>query len=84
LSETIDLDLGVYWGLVRIEQKTIHDVHERLKEIGDTLKRWKVPAGDGLLVLSVADVERQRKEWLSRLTGSAGEAEGEETHDAPS
>ncbi len=70
-SETILLDLGIYRGFLEINRHDIHDVHDRLKEIGDVVKRWSA-GGDGLLVFSPAEA-RQRQAARRRDARAAHE-----------
>lgn len=63
-NETILLDLGIYRGFLEINRHDIHDVHGRLKEIRDILKRWSA-GGEGLLVFSPEEARQRRAERLS-------------------
>ena len=65
-TDTVLLDLGIYRNLIYIDRKDIHHVHEQLKDIAKTLKRWS--AGfDGLHVRTDADLERAREEQERRM-----------------
>ena len=44
-EEATDLDLGIYWGLMRVDRKGLHDVHERLKEMRDVFRKWTASTG---------------------------------------
>ncbi len=46
-EETMDLDLGIYWNLSTLDRKDVHDIHRRLTEIRDVLKKWT--SGNGAL-----------------------------------
>jgi hypothetical protein len=67
--ETIDLDFGIYWGLIRIEEKDAHDIHRRLEELVKEVKKWSA-SGGGFLTLRPTDVAERRKrveqEWDER------------------
>jgi hypothetical protein len=54
------LDLGIYRDIGEITRHNIHDVHNRLKEIAETLKRWT--HSDGLKVLTREDRKRYAEE----------------------
>lgn len=68
-SDVVALDLDIYWNVGRIDRRGLHDVHERLKEIRQELKRWSA-SGRGLLVLSPEDVQRREEEWLRAMRES--------------
>ncbi len=76
-EETLTLDLGVYRNLEYVTTHTVHDVHARLKEIRDVIKRWTTTGG-GLLVLSPDDVRRRNEEWeeAREARRAPGEADG--------
>lgn len=61
-QERVPLDLGVYRNLEYVTTHTIHDVHARLKEIRDVIKKWSTTGG-GLLVVTPHDVRRREEEW---------------------
>jgi hypothetical protein len=61
-DDHMTLDLGVYYGLLRVEKKDAHDIHKRLEELVREVKRWSA-SGGGLSVLTPADV---RKRWEDR------------------
>jgi hypothetical protein len=66
-SEPTVLDLSMYLGTGGITRHDIHDVHKRLKEIADSMKRWT--DFSGLKVLTRADIERRNEEreaWSRR------------------
>jgi hypothetical protein len=61
----------------------VHDVHERLREIRDELKRWTA-SGRGLLVLSHSEAKEREEEWLRTLEERRREEPGEDqTGSAP-
>ena len=55
-DEEVTLDLGVYWGLQRVEQADADDIHKRLKELVSEVQKWTAD-GRGLLCLSLAELE---------------------------
>jgi hypothetical protein len=57
-EDEVTLDLGVYWGLQRVEQADIDDIHKRLKELVNVVKAWTA-SGGGLLRVSPAEVEER-------------------------
>jgi hypothetical protein len=71
-DQTLDLDLGLYWNLSTLDVKGVHEMHERLKEIRDELKKW-TSGSRGILALSPDDAwaERERLEQLRELTRAA-------------
>jgi hypothetical protein len=64
-EDKITLDLGVFENLVHVNRYGIHEVHERLKEIQDELKKWTAPGG-GLLATTPADVDQRHRELRQR------------------
>ena len=78
-EEEVTLDLGVYWGLQRVEQADVDDIHKRLKELVEVLKGWTAAGGGGLLRLSPAEVEERHAAWRAhvdeRRTARARESE---------
>jgi len=56
--DEIDLDLGIYRNLGYIDRKGIHDLHERLREIGSIMSRWGTPSG-GLLTVSPHEARQE-------------------------
>jgi hypothetical protein len=80
-TEEIDLDLGIYRNLSTVTRYDIHDVHERLKNIRDEMKKW-TSGSRGLLRLSPgearaeADAQRRALEELRRRRGErSGESD---------
>lgn len=55
-EEDLELDLGIYWNLITADQRDIHDIHERLKEIRDVFKKWTTNTG---AILRVSPDERR-------------------------
>jgi hypothetical protein len=55
------LDLEVYLGTGGITRHDLHDVHNRLKEMADAMKRWT--DFDGLKVLTREDLKIRRAEY---------------------
>lgn len=64
-EEKLDLDLGVYWNLIRVERRGPHDIHERLKDIRNEMRKWTAGTR-GLLRLS-PDENRAEEERITRL-----------------
>lgn len=62
-TDVVELDLGIYRNLVHSTRKDVHDVHDRLKEIKDEIRKWTAPLGSGLLRLS-PDEQRKREEEI--------------------
>jgi len=62
-DETMHLDLGIYWNLAQVDRRGIHDVHERLKDIRNEMKKWTVTGG-GLLSMSPEDVSARNERLL--------------------
>lgn len=80
-ADTMALDLEPYWNLSHVERRKVHDLHERLKEIRDVMKKWTA-SFDGLLVMSPEDVRRRHEEFLGqvakeRAAGVESDEEGE-------
>jgi hypothetical protein len=63
-SEPTVLDLPMYLGTGGVTRHDIHDVHTRLKEIADSMKRWT--DFSGLKVMTRADIERRNEEREAR------------------
>jgi hypothetical protein len=59
-SERILLDLGIYWGLMLVEEKGVHDLHKRLEELVREAKRWGA-SGGGLLVLTPSELSARHE-----------------------
>jgi len=66
-TDETTLDLSIYWNLTHITRRSQHDIHERLQEIRDVLKRWSASGGSGLLALSRDDVKKRDEEWLAQV-----------------
>jgi hypothetical protein len=82
-SETMVLDLGMYRDIGEITRYGIHDVHNRLKAIGETLKSWTHQ--DGLKVLTPEDRKRYTEELRAEMEQrESAEAEGGTADDTPS
>jgi len=62
-EETMDLDLDVYWNLTTVDRKGIHDIHKRLTEMRDVLKKWTSANG----ALRAVSIEEDRAESERRL-----------------
>jgi hypothetical protein len=62
-EETMHLDLGIYWNLTHVERRGIHDMHERLKDIREEMKKWTATGG-GLLRVSPDDMAAREERWL--------------------
>jgi hypothetical protein len=63
-SEPTVLDLSMYLGTGGVTRHDIHDVHKRLKEIADSMRRWT--DFSGLKVMTRADIERRNEEREAR------------------
>lgn len=61
-EEEFDLDLGIYWNLMRVTRYGVHDIHERLKEIRKEIGKWTATGG-GVLRLSPQDLEEREERW---------------------
>jgi hypothetical protein len=66
-DETFDLDLGVYWNLTTVERRDVHDLHERLKEIRNEMRKWTA-GSRGLLRISPRE-RRAEDRRTRRLSG---------------
>lgn len=66
-TDETTLDLSIYWNLTHITRRGQHDIHERLQEIRDVLRRWSASGGSGLLALSRDDVKKRNEEWLAQV-----------------
>ncbi len=64
-EEEVVLDLGVYRNILYFTRHNIHDVHDQLKKIADTLQKWNSSWG-GLKVLSPREERRKREDWYRR------------------
>jgi hypothetical protein len=64
-EENLDLDLGVYRNLIRVQRRGQHDIHERLKDIRNEMRKWTAGTR-GLLRLS-PDENRAEEERIERL-----------------
>lgn len=65
-KEKLDLDLELFMYLESPSRRDLHDVHERLDDIGKTLRKWS-GSPSGLLTISRAEADeknRQRREEL--------------------
>lgn len=65
-KDTMVLDLSIYSNLTHITRRGEHDIHERLKEIRDLLKKWSATGG-GLLALSPEDVHERQERWMEQV-----------------
>jgi hypothetical protein len=74
-SEPVTLDLGIYWGLQELSEHGVHDIHERLEEIGKEVKSWSSRTGRGVVTVTPAEErarfdafrERRRRPRWARL-----------------
>jgi hypothetical protein len=84
-SEPTVLDLSMYLGTGGITRHDIHDVHKRLKEIADSMKRWT--DFSGLKVLTRADIERRNEEreawYAEREAEAAGTDDSGTSNESP-
>lgn len=71
-EDEIALDLSIYMNLTHVTRRGEHDIHERIKEIGEVLKGWSA-SGGGLLALSREDVRNRDEEWFARQRERAEE-----------
>jgi hypothetical protein len=70
-KEKLDLDLELFMYLESPTRRDLHDVHERLEDIGKTLRKWS-GSPSGLLTISRAEADeknRQRREELEARRG---------------
>jgi hypothetical protein len=63
-EEKLDLDLGIYWNLTRLERRGQRDIHDRLKDMLAEMKKWTAGTR-GLLRLS-PDENRAEQDRLMR------------------
>ena len=63
-TDEMTLDLGVYKGFTYVHRRTIHDIHERLKEMGNEMRKWRASFGPGLLAVSPRDVKERQDQWM--------------------
>jgi hypothetical protein len=75
-DEPMTLDLSLYRQLSRINRHGLHDIHERLKEIGGEIKKWTA-SGRGLLRLSPDDVRARHEAWMQAQREHAEERQAE-------
>jgi hypothetical protein len=61
-TESLTLDLGVFWNLTRVDRKGLHEIHGELAAIKKTLESWKA-SGGGLLRASPDEVAQREKQW---------------------
>jgi hypothetical protein len=69
-DERMHLDLGIYWNLTQVERYGVHDIHERLKDIRNELKKWTA-SGGGLLSLSPDDLSARNERLLAQYGRSS-------------
>jgi hypothetical protein len=85
-EEVLDLDLGIYWNLMQVERRELHDVHERLKDVLKEMKKWTSGTGRGILLFSPDEVyaenERRRRYHEERRAARA-DSSGEESSSGP-
>lgn len=77
--ENLDLDLELFMYLESPTRRDMHDVHERLEDIGKTLRKWSWSPG-GLLTVSRAEADeknRQRREELDERRRQRNPGDGE-------
>jgi hypothetical protein len=75
-DEEVTLDLGVYWGLQRVELADVDDVHKRLKELVDVVTGWSA-SGGGLLRVSPAEVDERNAAWRAQVEERRHQRSGE-------
>jgi hypothetical protein len=73
-SEPITLDLGIYWGLMRVEQKDVDDIHKRLEELVREVKKWTA-SGGGLLTVTPKHLKQRWQEFEARRQTAKADAE---------
>jgi len=79
-EEPMTLDLGLYRKMSRIDRRGIHDIHERLKEMRDELKKWTA-GGRGMLRLSPDEVRARDQAWMQAMHERAEEPPAAESED---
>lgn len=62
-EEAMDLDLGIYWNLSTVDRKGVHDIHKRMVEIRNLLKKWTSQNG----ALRAVSIDEDRAESERRL-----------------
>lgn len=70
------LDLSLYRHMSRIDRRDLHEIHERLKEMRDEIKKWTA-SGRGLLRLSPEDVKARDEAWVRAVQERAEERQAE-------
>ncbi len=77
------LDLAMYLGTGGITRRGLHDIHEQLKTMADTMKKWTDWSG-GLRVVDREEVELRNAEFERELAEeeAARAAESETEEDA--
>lgn len=80
-SQSVDLDLGIYKDLTHITRQGLHDIHKRLKDMKDEMRKWTA-SPRGLLALSLREQRRQDEEFMEwhqeRLAAREAQAQTEE------
>lgn len=71
-EDVVTLDLSLYRHMSRIERRDLHDIHERLKEMRDEMKKWTA-GGRGLLRLSPDDVRARDEAWMRSVEQRSGQ-----------
>lgn len=72
-DDTMSLDLGVYWGLQRVERSDLHDVHQRIVELVRVLESWSARGG-GLLAMSEQEVRTREEARLAAYRDRMGKS----------
>jgi hypothetical protein len=80
-EEKLDLDLGVYWNLIRVERRGPHDIHERLNDIRNEMRKWTAGTR-GLLRLSPGEIPRRGGADHPPIRGEANGARASLRRDA--
>jgi hypothetical protein len=66
-TETLDLDLGIFWNIIRSERREVHDVHERLKDMLAEMRKWTSGTGRGVLRLSPEEAQAEHERRLGQV-----------------
>jgi hypothetical protein len=77
-SELMVLDLSMYIGTGGITRHDVHDIHKRLKEISDFMRKWTDFAG--LKVMTRSDLTKRADGWEARDAGLAEASEAQESN----
>lgn len=77
-KETMNLDLDLYMDMTEVTRYGEHEIHERLKEIRDVLRKWTSAIGSGVLALSLEESREEANsvegDWKSANASGKTEA----------